>query len=267
VAQAFYWDGHDPLTLAANLRHTRVFLSNGDGVPRQPSDFTHPIKPLEVEAASMARDFMRAADEAGVAYRHFEHEGVHDYQYFRVAAAQAFSWGFFREVPERPDSWSYRTVAQRGLMWDLRFEFGEPPETLQSFTRDGVRLRGDGAGTVTIETDEGCRFTTTLPFEVDLGRQCRGRGMRGRDRIALSVVPRTARVGRTTRFRFNAAVGAARERRPVTNARVRFARKIAYTDSAGRATIVQHFTHAARYRPRASKAGLDSGRAEVRVVR
>jgi S-formylglutathione hydrolase FrmB len=263
VAQAFYWDGHDPLTLAANLRHTRVFVSHGDGVPRRASDFTHPVKPLEVEAGSMARDFLAAADDAGVTYRHLEHEGVHDYPYFQIAVAEAFTWGFFRDVEERPDSWTYRTVARRGRMWDLSFEFAEPPEVLERFTREGQRLRGEGSGTVTIAASEGCRFTVALPFDVDLRRQCRSEP---RPRLQLSVAPTVARTGRRTRFRIRVLADTAAGRRPVDRARVRFANRFTYTDRAGRATITQRFTHAARYRPRASKPGFEAARVAVRVV-
>jgi hypothetical protein len=39
------------------------------------------------------------------------------------------------------------------------------------------------------------------------------------------------------------------------------------TNSSGRATIVQRFTHRRSYRPRACKPGFRCGRASVRVVR
>ena len=176
VLQKFYWDGHDPTALIDNLRHTRVFLSNGDGIPRNvPSDVNHPVKPIEAEVKLMAQDFMHAADRAGVRYRHVENPGVHDYPYFKVAVRQANDWGFFRSVPESPKRWTYSTTARSGQMWNLDFRFKSPPQVLERFRRTRDTLSASGAGTVTITSPEGCSFTAALPFTRALPRCWHGR--------------------------------------------------------------------------------------------
>jgi hypothetical protein len=79
----------------------------------------------------------------------------------------------------------------------------------------------------------------------------------------VSVTPSVARADEATRFRF---LVRAEDGRRVTGAKIRFAKEVAYTNHRGRATIVQHFTHAARYRPHARKAGYVTGKTSVRVV-
>jgi hypothetical protein len=88
-----------------------------------------------------------------------------------------------------------------------------------------------------------------------------------RPRIELTVSPRTGRAGSVTAFRFRATYTALGRRRPVAGARVRFANKVGTTDSRGRATIRQRFTHARAYRPRACRTGFVCGRAAVRALR
>jgi hypothetical protein len=50
-------------------------------------------------------------------------------------------------------------------MWGLRFEFEQTPQTLEVFRRDGDRLSGSGAGSVTITTPDGETFTEKMPFD------------------------------------------------------------------------------------------------------
>ena len=84
--------------------------------------------------------------------------------------------------------------------------------------------------------------------------------------IRLSVSPPRARAGRPVAFRFRATYRAAGSLRPVEGARVRFANRVGTTDSRGRVTIAQRFTHARAYRPRACRAGFRCGRASVRAL-
>ncbi|HEX2126376.1 MAG TPA: hypothetical protein VHF45_07445 [Thermoleophilaceae bacterium] len=53
---------------------------------------------------------------------------------------------------------------------------------------------------------------------------------------------------------------------PVSGARVRLAKRVAFADGQGRAVIAERFNHAAGYRPRATKPGYREGRASVRVL-
>jgi sugar lactone lactonase YvrE len=84
-------------------------------------------------------------------------------------------------------------------------------------------------------------------------------------RIRLSVQPRTGRSRTPTTFRFLAAYPDQGEWRRVRGAKIRFAKKVAYTNDLGRATISQRFTHPATYRPHARKRRLRTGKTTVRV--
>jgi hypothetical protein len=87
-----------------------------------------------------------------------------------------------------------------------------------------------------------------------------------RPAIRLGVSPTRARAGRRVAFRFRARYRAAGRLLPVQGARVRFANEVGVTDSRGRVTIVQRFTHARAYRPRACRPGFECGRAAVRAL-
>jgi len=67
-------------------------------------------------------------------------------------------------------------------------------------------------------------------------------------------------------FRFRALVGRGAAARPVRRATIRFAGRRARTDRRGRATIVRRFSRRGRHVARASRRGLRSGRATVRVL-
>ena len=68
-------------------------------------------------------------------------------------------------------------------MWGLRYGFRAPPSGLAGFERAGARLRGRGAGTVTVEYAAGCALTAALPFDRALPPRICGR-------IAVKVSPR-----------------------------------------------------------------------------
>ena len=85
--------------------------------------------------------------------------------------------------------------------------------------------------------------------------------------LELQVRPQTARQGRVTRFQFLASSRREGVRRRVAGARIRFARKVAYTNSRGRATIIQRFTRPGEYRAHVRRRGFRAGKTRVRVVR
>jgi hypothetical protein len=84
----------------------------------------------------------------------------HMNRYVIAVAATRSATGVFEPVPKHATTWIYKTVSQSGDMWGLRFEFQQPPETLETFVRDGKMLRARGAGPVTV-----CGFTAQLPFD------------------------------------------------------------------------------------------------------
>jgi S-formylglutathione hydrolase FrmB len=175
TAQEFYWSGHNPTALVGNLRHTRVFVTVGDGVPDPsvPSEVSNYFGQVaEAELRQHAEDFVSAARAAGVDLTYHPRQGIHDWRYWRLHLADAIDWGFFRAVPRAAGSWGYETVAQTGDAWRLRFRFRPAPEGIERISlEDGRILRGFGFGRVTITTPSRCRFSigmrnawvTTLP--------------------------------------------------------------------------------------------------------
>lgn len=168
-AQAFWWRGHDPAALTANLRDTRLFVRVGDGTfsPARPDEATNWFGAVaEVELRQHAEDFVRAARASGAQVRYEPVAGIHDWPYWRDALASAIRWGLFADVPERPASWTYRTVAQTGRAWDVRFTFATPPDELVTLRRDGDRLSISGGGPVRLAFRGGRRLTATAPATV-----------------------------------------------------------------------------------------------------
>ena len=116
--------------------------------------------------ASFAQDFVAAARSAGASVTYRPQQGGHWYSYGARQLGDAINnWGLFAPVASRPRGWTYSTVSQTGDMWGMRFEFASPPETVQTFARDGNVLRGQGSGTVLIQSRGACSFEAVLPFE------------------------------------------------------------------------------------------------------
>ena len=171
----FYAAGHDPMTLVPNLRHTKVILRTGNGVPRPgvPADERDLASGgLEAYLYAQNEQFAAALRDAGVDVDYRSHEGVHDWPYWREDIAEAKGIGFFRRVPSRPSRWEYSTVAQRGRLWGFRFSFAKPPEELIAFERRGRTLLGRGAGRVVLRRGAACVIRARLPFSRKLPRGC-----------------------------------------------------------------------------------------------
>jgi S-formylglutathione hydrolase FrmB len=263
TAQRFYWTGHNPTALTANLRHTRVFVAVGDGVPGGSLDEIRNNfgQVAEADLHQHAEDFVGAARSSGVNVTYRPQQGIHDWPYWRRHLAQAIQWGLFGAVSPQPADWTYRTVAASGRMWDLAFSFRRAPATVETFTRHGRTLLGSGAGTVALRTYGGCRLAVALPFAVQLPTGC------VRPRLRLKVRPRRTRVGRRVRFRFRVTTVRSGRRRPVAGVRIRFAGRRARTGRRGRARIVTRLRHARRYTARARKRGYRPAKARVRARR
>jgi S-formylglutathione hydrolase FrmB len=164
--QRFYFEGHDPAALAANLKYTRLYVTAGDGQPRDARERGDPgAIALEAGAAANARAFSRRARDAGAAVTLRIRRGVHTVAAGRDEIAGMFKrWRFFAPVANHPREWSYKTVAQRGDAWGYRFSFEKPPSEVITFRLRTRGLRAEGSGTVRIRTPSGVRFTADLPF-------------------------------------------------------------------------------------------------------
>lgn len=254
----FYATGHNPARLTDNLRATRLFVTVGDGtaapgVPSSPAAVAGGGV-AEAELRVQNDDFVASARRSGVAVEYRPKQGVHDWPYWRAALRDAIAWDLFAAVPEAPSEWTYRTVAQTGEAWGLRFAFEQPPEDVVAFERAGARLRAEGRGTVSLRTARGCGFQAALPFDREMPPESCP--------LRLVVSPRRAVRGRRTRFRFAVTDGG----RPVAGARVFLGRRTARTDASGRAAIA--FTLRGRApvrRPSAWVPGREPGRAVIRV--
>ena len=259
---AFYATGHNPSRLTDNLRSTRLYVTVGDGKPR-PGVESEPSAVagggvIEAGLRNQSVDLEAAARESKVDVTYVPRDGVHDWPYWREHLRDAIAWGFFEPVDESPSSWTYRTVAQTGDMWGLRFRFDAPPGEVERFSLAGDRLTGAGSGTATIRTPAGCELTVSLPFTRTLPRACASQRAAA---IGARVSPRRARAGRRTRFRFLASTPAG----PLRGATVRFAGRSVRTDGTGRASMTVRLG-AGRYRARFTRPGLRSASVAVTVA-
>ncbi|HEV2812070.1 MAG TPA: alpha/beta hydrolase family protein [Solirubrobacteraceae bacterium] len=256
----FYATGHNPARLTDNLRWTRLFVTVGDGTPAPGVESSPPAIAgggvAEAELRAQNDEMVAAARASGVDVDYRPKQGVHDWPYWRAALRETIAWDPFAAVPEAPASWTYRTVAQSGEAWGLRYRFEEPPDAVVTLAQDGGRVRGDGRGRVEVRNSGGCGFTTTLPFDRPLPPETCP--------LQLAVSPSRAVRGRRTRFRFLVTF----EGEPVAGARVFLGRTTARTGADGRATI--RFALRGRAplrRPSAWVPGRQPGRATIRVVR
>ena len=169
--EGFYARGHNPLLLAKNLDHTRVFESTGTGVaskatPRPSGASTKEeatvIHPMNVR-------YHRALVAAGVGVTYQVHAGTHSTGDFLTEINSMLAWGLFKPVVSDPASWTNETVATSGQLWDLDYRFSSPPTQVVRFRQSGATLAISAAGSdVTITTGDGCTIRTSTPATVHL---------------------------------------------------------------------------------------------------
>jgi hypothetical protein len=176
-------------------------------------------------------DLVAAARASEVDVAYLTHDGIHDWPYVREDLRAAIDRGLFEPVPESPARWTYRTVAQTGEAWGLRYSFARPPEEVVTFRRDGDRLTGEGGGAVTIG-DGACEVTVTPSFEVGLDPLPCTSGQ-----IRLTVSPVRVRAGRATRLRARATTQVAGRTVAVPGARVRVRGRSVLTGAGGQVGV------------------------------
>lgn len=175
----FYATGHDPAVLVGNLRHTRVFLSAGNGVPTPADGGGGGVG--NAEEAGVIRPMSDAYDAAlraaGINVTYQTHTGCHCWPDFQTELRHAIAWGPFNAVTGSPRAWVNRTVATHGRLWDLSYRFQSHPTAVVRFARSGDRLHISAAGTpVTVTTSRGCVLHLATP--ADLRIPSRGCGTR-----------------------------------------------------------------------------------------
>ncbi|MGI9021522.1 MAG: alpha/beta hydrolase-fold protein [Solirubrobacterales bacterium] len=177
-AQEFYWAGHNPTKLVANLINTRLYVAVGDGIPAEDEN-PGPGQLAELEVRMQSDEFVAAARDAGVDVTYRPQGGTHAWPSRRRHLTYAIrEWGLFEPAVATPAAWTYKTVARLGRMWGFRFRFAEAPEEVNAFSLVADRLSGNGSGRVKIRAPGGCRFVATLPFERALPPDCRASARR-----------------------------------------------------------------------------------------
>ena len=221
-ADGAYVAGHDPVALAGNLRHTRAFVITGDGVTDAAK--TPPGSPQSAVTGALgegelrfhSEDFAAALRAAGADVTLTVLRGIHDHPYWNDHLRRLLAWDPFKPVQERPEQWSYKTVADRGRAWDVTYRFAEAPEVVQTLSRNGAAYSGSGEGTVELCGPGGTGVRSSLPFKRrELGRAVRlsvvgRRGPTVRVRVRSTEAVRARLRGRVARR------GATRRLRPAT---------------------------------------------------
>ena len=185
----FYATGHNPTMLAVNLKNTRVFESTGTGTPSKadpdPSQFA--IEEEEI-IYPMSESYYAALAAAGIDITYQVHPGSHDIPDFLNEIRATLRWGLFKPIVEESKSWDNRTVATRGQLWDLSYQFAIPPTQIVTFRKSGTMLSISAAGSaVTITTGAGCTIHAYTPATIHLfSHRCRLGGPL-RDRQALAA--------------------------------------------------------------------------------
>ena len=166
----FYAAGHNPSQLTDNLKHTRVYVTVGDGTPAE-GQVNPSAAAVEVALKPQSDEFVAAAQASGVDVTYEPLDGIHDWPEWRRALGNAIAWGFFEPVPQRTTSWDLKTAMPWSRAWGFKFSFFEPPEELVQFQRRGRQLIGEGDGAVRIRTPRGGRAVLKLPFDRSLRKR------------------------------------------------------------------------------------------------
>jgi endoglycosylceramidase len=114
-----------------------------------------------------------------------------------------------------------------------------------------------GTTEVSVKITPGNGVSDTCALPAGVGTRPPGRGTR--PALGLTVRPRRATAGRTTRFRFQV--------RGASGATIRFGGKRRRTDRRGKASLRVRFRHPGRRFARATARGAKTARVSVRIVR
>lgn len=220
-----YLEGHDPVALAPNVRHSRLFVITGNGVPDPtvppPSNPQAVVTDAlgEAELRFHSEDLHAAARGAGADSTLTVLEGTHTHAYWNRHLRRLLEWDPFRDVAEDPPTWTYRTVADRGRAWGVTYRFAERPAVVQTLERTEGTYAAGGAGTVELCGADGRGLRAALPFEGAELRRAVGarvldrRATAGRVRVQLTAAgePATVRVaGRIVRGKRTVRVASSR---------------------------------------------------------
>ncbi len=165
-----YSVGHDPISLAGNLAHARVFVISGNGVPDPAYPASTGTAALtdsagEAELQFHSDDFAAAARTAGAEVSQTKLLGVHSHPYWHEHLRRFLAWGAFKDVPDTVPSWSYRTIADRGRAWEVSYRFAGLPTEVATLRRGADGYSAEGAGTIELCGPGGLGLRSALPFK------------------------------------------------------------------------------------------------------
>jgi S-formylglutathione hydrolase FrmB len=164
----FYAIGHDPLALVDNLKHTRVFVGAGNGVPsagEEPSAIGN-LEESEFDQESIA--FVSRARSAGVSVNFDQYTGTHTALTWLKGLTGMLAWQPFKPVVANPSSWTFDTVETAGTAWGYKFNFGRytPPKQIAELSLSHGVFSARGAGQLTITLPNGKQLSGKLPFDI-----------------------------------------------------------------------------------------------------
>jgi hypothetical protein len=167
----FYAVGHDPFALTGNLKHTRVFVSAGNGVPTT-GDSTALISVFEeIEFDQESLAFTQQARAAGVSTTFKQLVGTHSPNTWLQGLSDMLQWNPFKKVVAEPKKWTFTTVATTGSAWGYKFAFSKyaPPKQIIQFSLASALFSARGGGTVKITEPNGTIVTGKIPFDIRHG--------------------------------------------------------------------------------------------------
>jgi S-formylglutathione hydrolase FrmB len=174
----FYATGHNPTALVENLQYTRVYQTTGTGEPTSAA-YANPGSGVEGTMLEggiiypMNEAYRAALAAAGVQTTYQVHAGGHDKPDFQNELKALLAWGLFKPVVSDPRTWTNRTVATEGQLWDVDYRFAKPPDAVVEFHQSGRALSISAAGSsVTLTTAAGCDLRAAPPATVMLPRRC-----------------------------------------------------------------------------------------------
>lgn len=146
-SDGFYADGHNPALLVKNLQYTRLFLSTGTGVPSKADPDPTPADILDEHIIDAMNPLNHEAVEAAGMHATYQvHRGAHDGPDFLLEVEAMLKWGLFKPVVADPASWTNKTVATSGQLWDFNYRFAAPPTQVVRFEQSGTTLSISAAG-------------------------------------------------------------------------------------------------------------------------
>jgi S-formylglutathione hydrolase FrmB len=167
----FYAIGHDPLALVNNLKHTRIFVGVGNGVPSagEETSLVGNVEEAEFDQESIA--FADRARSAGLSVKFDQYTGTHTALTWLKGLTGMLAWNPFKSVVANPSSWKFATVETAGTAWGYQFNFGRysPPRAVAQFSLSHGVFAARGAGQLSVTLPDGKRLTGKLPFNISDG--------------------------------------------------------------------------------------------------